>query len=62
MIVVKNRTKFVPIVSSGKATEIIFSYWAKHYNLIPDAVVVEGPMAGGHLGFKKIKLTIQIMR
>ncbi len=49
----KNRTKFVTIVSSGKATEVIFGYWAKHYNLIPDAVVVEGPMAGGHLGFKK---------
>ncbi len=49
----KNRTKFVPIVSSGRAAELIFRYWAKHYDLIPDAVVVEGPMAGGHLGFKK---------
>ncbi len=49
----KNRTKFVSIVSSGRAADVIFGYWAKHYNLIPDAVVVEGPMAGGHLGFKK---------
>jgi NAD(P)H-dependent flavin oxidoreductase YrpB (nitropropane dioxygenase family) len=51
--IVKNSTKFVPIVSSGRAVELIFRYWAKHYDLIPDAVVVEGPMAGGHLGFKK---------
>jgi len=49
----KNRTKFVPIVSSGRAADVVFGYWSKHYNLIPDAVVVEGPMAGGHLGFKK---------
>ena len=46
-------TKFVPIVSSGKATNIIFRSWAKQFNHIPDAVVVEGPLAGGHLGFKR---------
>ena len=46
-------TKIIPKVSSAKAAKVIFSYWAKNYNHIPDAVVVEGPMAGGHLGFKK---------
>ena len=46
-------TKFVPIVSSGRATKIIFKSWAKRYSHIPDAVVVEGPLAGGHLGFKR---------
>jgi NAD(P)H-dependent flavin oxidoreductase YrpB (nitropropane dioxygenase family) len=46
-------TKFVPIVSSGKATKIIFRSWAKQFNHIPDAVVVEGPLAGGHLGFTR---------
>jgi len=46
-------TKFVPIVSSGRAAELIFKSWAKHFNHVPDAVVIEGPMAGGHLGFKK---------
>jgi len=45
-------TKFVPIVSSAKATNLIFRSWAKQFNHIPDAVVVEGPLAGGHLGFK----------
>ena len=46
-------TKIVPIVSSGKATELIFKYWLKNYKRVPDAVVVEGPKAGGHLGFKR---------
>lgn len=49
----KLHTKFVPIVSSGKATNIIFRSWAKQYRHIPDAVVLEGPLAGGHLGFRK---------
>jgi len=46
-------TKFVPIVSSARAAKIIFRGWEKRYSHIPDAVVVEGPLAGGHLGFKK---------
>jgi len=51
-----NRTKFLPIVSSGKAAGLIFRYWAGHYGVIPDAVVVEGPKAGGHLGYKKAQI------
>jgi nitronate monooxygenase len=46
-------TKFVPIVSSGRAADLIFKTWARHFHHVPDAVVVEGPMAGGHLGFKR---------
>jgi NAD(P)H-dependent flavin oxidoreductase YrpB (nitropropane dioxygenase family) len=49
----KVTTKIVPIVSSARAAKIIFNYWGKKYNHLPDAVVVEGPLAGGHLGFKK---------
>jgi len=49
----KVKTKAVPIVSSSRAAKIIFQYWKKNYNHVPDAVVVEGPLAGGHLGFKK---------
>lgn len=47
------KTKLVPIVSSGRAASIIFRRWLKKYNYLPDAIVVEGPMAGGHLGFKE---------
>ncbi len=52
----KNKTKFLPIVSSAKAAGLIFRYWENHYGVIPDAVVVEGPKAGGHLGYKKTQL------
>ncbi len=44
--------RVVPIVSSGRAARLIFRSWEKHYGDIPDGVVVEGPRAGGHLGFK----------
>ncbi len=54
-------TKLLVKVSSAKAAKLIFQYWSNKYNLIPDAVVVEGPMAGGHLGFKKEELTGELM-
>jgi nitronate monooxygenase len=46
-------TKVGVIVSSGRAAQIIFQSWQKKFDHVPDLVVVEGPMAGGHLGFKK---------
>lgn len=45
-------TKVAVIVSSARAAQIIFQYWQKNFDHVPDAVVVEGPLAGGHLGFK----------
>lgn len=47
-----SKTKLVPIVSSGRAASIISNKWKHLYNRWPDAFVVEGPLAGGHLGFK----------
>jgi nitronate monooxygenase len=47
------RTKLVPIVSSARAAAIIAKKWSDRFNRLPDAVVVEGPKAGGHLGFKE---------
>ncbi len=44
-------TKIVPIVSSAKAAQLILKYWSKRFKRLPDGFVVEGPMAGGHLGF-----------
>jgi NAD(P)H-dependent flavin oxidoreductase YrpB (nitropropane dioxygenase family) len=44
--------KLIPIDSSARATDIIIRAWRKRYNRLPDAIVVEGPLAGGHLGFK----------
>jgi len=52
-----HHTKLLVKVSSAKAAKLIFQYWANKYNYLPDGVVVEGPLAGGHLGFKKEELT-----
>lgn len=46
-------TKLVPIVSSARAAKVLCDKWLLNYNYLPDAIVVEGPKAGGHLGFKK---------
>ncbi len=46
------KTLLAPIVSSGRAASIISKKWSEKYHRLPDAVVVEGPKAGGHLGFK----------
>ena len=45
-------TKLVPIISSARAARVITEKWHNLYNYLPDAFVVEGPKAGGHLGFK----------
>jgi nitronate monooxygenase len=47
-----DETSLVPIVSSGRAARLICKRWTTRYNRLPDAFVVEGPLAGGHLGFK----------
>lgn len=47
----KTKTKLIPIVSSVKAANIILKMWDKKHGVCPDAFVVEGPKAGGHLGF-----------
>ncbi|EHJ49426.1 2-nitropropane dioxygenase NPD [Solidesulfovibrio carbinoliphilus subsp. oakridgensis] len=47
-----SKTKLVPIVSSARAAVILCKKWLSRFDRTPDAFVVEGPMAGGHLGFK----------
>jgi nitronate monooxygenase len=49
----KDDTHVAPIVSSGRAAALIAKKWSEKYGRLPDAVVVEGPKAGGHLGFKE---------
>jgi len=48
-------TGLIPIVSSAKLAYIMCKAWAR-YNHLPDAIVVEGPMAGGHLGYSNEQL------
>ncbi|SMP51850.1 NAD(P)H-dependent flavin oxidoreductase [Anoxynatronum buryatiense] len=50
-------TKIAPIVSSGKAAALIAKMWDRKHGVAPDLVIVEGPEAGGHLGFSREELT-----
>jgi len=45
-----SKTKLVPIVASVRLAEMICKAWDK-YGHPPDAIIIEGPMAGGHLGY-----------
>ena len=49
-------TKIAPIVSTDKSANVILKYWDRKYKRTADLVVIEGPEAGGHLGFKKEEL------
>ena len=46
------KTKLAPIVSSARAAKVLCEKWWSEYRYAPDAIVVEGPKAGGHLGYK----------
>lgn len=59
--VADQHTKLAVKVSSAKAARLIFTYWSNKFNRIPDAVVIEGPLAGGHLGFKKEDLAVELV-
>lgn len=48
--------KIAPIVSSVKATSVILKMWDRKYKTTADFIVIEGPHAGGHLGFSKEQL------
>lgn len=52
----QSKTKLVPIVSSARAAAVLVKRWAEKFNYLPDAIVVEGPKAGGHLGFSAEQL------
>lgn len=49
-------TELVPIVSSARAAKLICQKWESSYQYLPAAIVLEGPEAGGHLGYKEVQL------
>ena len=51
-----SKTKIAPIVSTDKSAKVILKYWERKYKRTADLVVIEGPQAGGHLGFHKEEL------
>lgn len=50
------KKKIAPIVSSLKSLNVICRMWERKYKKAPDLVVIEGPKAGGHLGFSREEL------
>ena len=55
-LVKDNSVSLVPIVSSARVAELILRTWDRRYQRVPDALVLEGPLAGGHLGFSEEQL------
>lgn len=51
-----SKIKIAPIVSTVKSAKVICKLWDRHYHREPDLVVIEGPKAGGHLGFTRKQL------
>lgn len=49
----KDEVALVPILSSGRAVEVVLKRWSRQ-NRVPDAIVVEGPLAGGHIAWKTL--------
>ena len=47
----------VPIISSVRVADLILRTWDKHYGRTVDAFILEGPLAGGHLGFSEDQLS-----
>ena len=56
MVPEESGTKIAPIVSSMRAARLILKMWAHRYNRTADFIVIEGPKAGGHLGFSREQL------
>lgn len=54
---VERRTMIAPIVSSLKSLQVICRMWDRRYHTTPDFIIVEGPCAGGHLGFSGEQLS-----
>lgn len=50
-LVKKSSIKIAPILSSLKAVKVLLKLWDKKYATTADMIVIEGPKAGGHLGF-----------
>lgn len=56
------KTKLAPIVSSARAAKLLCQKWFSEYRYIPDAIVVEGPKAGGHLDTRRSSSPTSIFR
>lgn len=53
-----SHTQIAPIVSTEKSANVLLKYWDRKCQRTADLVVIEGPKAGGHLGFKLEELEL----
>nr|WP_330381295.1 nitronate monooxygenase [Clostridioides difficile] len=51
-----SNVKIAPIVSTAKAANVILKMWDRKEKTTADLIVVEGPKAGGHLGYSNEEL------
>lgn len=56
-LVENTKVKIAPIISSARGAALMTKMWISKYNYVPDMIVVEGPEAGGHLGFSRDELS-----
>ncbi len=47
--------KLIPLISSARGADLVIKTWKRRYNRLPDAVIVEGPLSGGHIGGHSIE-------
>ena len=52
------KTKIAPIISTAKACRVMLKLWDRHHHVTADMVVIEGPKAGGHLGYTREEVKI----
>lgn len=55
-LVENTKVKIATIISSARGAVLMTKMWISKYNYVPDMIVVEGPEAGGHLGFSRDEL------
>ncbi|MBC8527226.1 MAG: nitronate monooxygenase [Candidatus Cloacimonetes bacterium] len=56
ILVEDNSVNLVPIISSARVANLILRVWDKRYGRTADGLILEGPLAGGHLGFSEEQL------
>jgi len=54
----ETHTKFIPKISSARAAEALLRSWDRSIGRVPDGLVIEGPLAGGHLGFTRAQIEV----
>ncbi|MBD3379607.1 MAG: nitronate monooxygenase [Candidatus Omnitrophica bacterium] len=44
-----SETRLIPLIASARGLKVLLRTWERRYKRLPDAVIVEGPLSGGHI-------------